>query len=461
MALNLSKDMPEEYRQMFTECFEVWRKKATRNRLRARYADGKNKLKDFGISIPPSLRTVETVVGWPDLAVRELAHRSRFEGFACTDPETQGILDALVTDNSMRLEYRQAVRSELINSCAFAVLSPGEEGEPKVVVTFHSALTASAVWDYRKKRIAYGMVISDVDKYSRPTAIDLYHDGGIVRMTLDGGTWEHEDLGGSAMGQPMMVPLVNEPTLDRPFGRSRISRAVMSITDAAVRACLNADISSAFAASPQKFLMGVDKATIEGMTKWEAYLGSIFAVGTNREGEKPDFGQLAQPSMEPHNTWLRMLAARFSGETGIPVSSLGIIHDNPASAEAIHAGESSLIQTAEDLNDYNGEALVQIAKMAVAISLNKPLRSIEPEALEIIPLFRNPDRPSISTATDAAIKIASVDEGFAGTDEFYRMVGFDEATVSKLRSDRRRENARAAIFADISAQGVSDGEEQG
>lgn len=447
MALNLSKDMPEEYRQMFAECFEVWRKKATRNRLRARYADGKNKLKDFGISIPPSLRTVETVVGWPDLAVRELAHRSRFEGFACTDPETQGILDALVTDNSMRLEYRQAVRSELINSCAFAVLSPGEEGEPKVVVTFHSALTASAVWDYRKKRIAYGMVISDVDKYSRPTAIDLYHDGGIVRMTLDGGTWEHEDLGGSAMGQPMMVPLVNEPTLDRPFGRSRISRAVMSITDAAVRACLNADISSAFAASPQKFLMGVDKATIEGMTKWEAYLGSIFAVGTNREGEKPDFGQLAQPSMEPHNTWLRMLAARFSGETGIPVSSLGIIHDNPASAEAIHAGESSLIQAAEDLNDYNGEALVQIAKMAVAISLNKPLSSIDREALEITPLFRNPDRPSIATSTDAAIKIASVKPEFADTSEFWHMLGYSDQESKRIQSQLMRGQAVNAIAA--------------
>lgn len=445
MDLRIADSMPEEYRAMFSDCMEVWQQKLKRNKVRTRYADGKNKLHDFGISIPPTLRNVETVVGWPEKAVEELANRSRFEGFACDDDETQAILDSLVVDNSMRLEYRQAVRSELIHSCAFAVLSPGEGGEQSVVVTFHSALTAAAVWDYRRKRIAYGIVVSDVDKYGRPTQVDLYHDGGIVRMDLENGTWHHEELGGSAMGQPMMVPLVNKPTLDRPFGRSRISRAVMSITDAAVRACLNADISSSFAASPQKYLLGVDKATVEGLTKWEAYLGSIFAIGNNREGEKPTFGQLTQPSMQPHDTWLRMLAARFAGETDIPVTSLGIIHDNPASAEAIHAGESGIIQAAEELNDYNGESLVQIARMAIAISMNKPLNSIP--KVSITPLFRNPDRPSIATSTDAAIKIASVKPEFTETSDFWHMLGYSDQETKRIQSQMKAAASSQAILA--------------
>jgi hypothetical protein len=34
---------------------------------------------------------------------------------------------------------------------------------------------------------------------------------------------------------------------------------------------------------------------------------------------------------------LRQLAAQFAGETGVPLNSLGVVQDNPSSAEAIYA----------------------------------------------------------------------------------------------------------------------------
>lgn len=363
----------EDKARMFRECLEVLQAKASRNRIRKRYVEGKMPLKDFGISVPPQLRSAKTPVGWPKKAVDELAKRSRFEGYTCDDPDMQSMLDALVLDNAMRLEYRQAVRSELTLSCSFAAVSL-DGGTGRASVSFYSALTASGVWDYERRRLAYGIAVADFDKRHRPTKAYLYHGGGIDAFELSGGVWESEYLGGSAMGEPMMVVLANEPDLDRPFGRSRITREVMGTTDAAVRAFLNADIASHFAASPQKYMLGVDRSVAEGQTKWEAYLGSIFAVGTNKNGDIPNFGQLAQPSMEPHRAWIQTLAAKFAGEAGIPVTALGIIHDNPASAEAMHAADNGLVQSAEELNEANGEALVKVAKMAIAIGQNKPLR---------------------------------------------------------------------------------------
>ena len=57
----------------------------------------------------------------------------------------------------------------------------------------------------------------------------------------------------------------------------------------------------------------------------------------DEDGNVPTFGQIAAASMEPHIAYMRNLAARFSGATNVPISELGIVQDNPSSAEAIYA----------------------------------------------------------------------------------------------------------------------------
>ena len=55
--------------------------KWNRNQLRRRYYDGHNALKDLGIAIPPPLKTVEVVVGWPAKAVDSMIDRTTLQGF--------------------------------------------------------------------------------------------------------------------------------------------------------------------------------------------------------------------------------------------------------------------------------------------------------------------------------------------------------------------------------------------
>jgi hypothetical protein len=78
--------MPQEWQSLISRLLAIWYGKLGRNRVRRRYYDGKNRLKDFGISTPPQLLDVETVVGWPQKAVDALAVRSRFDGFSANDP---------------------------------------------------------------------------------------------------------------------------------------------------------------------------------------------------------------------------------------------------------------------------------------------------------------------------------------------------------------------------------------
>ena len=428
----LAKGLPMEYAYMVADLLGLWSSKLIRNQLKMRYYNGRNVLKDFGISIPPQLLNVETVVGWPAKAVDSFAVRSRFDGFTATDADVQDMLDGISRRSRLGVKYRQAVQSALIHSCCFATVMVDGKGEPRI--DLHSAETAAARWDDAKGMIAYGLTI---DQFADgiPFEMTLHTSEAVVHFRLNATgayDWTVQPI---KMGRPTMEAISYKPSYRRPFGHSRISRAVMSLTDSAVREALRTEISAEFFTSPQKYLLGADENAFERKTKWEAYIGNIFAVGRDENGDLPQFGQLAQGSMQPHTDYMRALASRFSGETNIPVSALGIIHDNPASAEAIYAASEPLIIEVEDFNDGARDALYTLASMAMAAKLDVALDDLPEQYADFTPDFRNPAMPSVVSQTDAMVKIASVVPGFAGTDVFFEQIGFPEDMRRKAESE--------------------------
>ena len=263
-----------------------------------------------------------------------------------------------------------------------------------------------------------------------------------------------------SMGRPTMAAFAYRPTFRRPFGQSRINRAVMSITDSAVREALRTEITAEFFTSPQKYLLGADRNAFQGednpagQTKWEAYIGNIFAVGRDEDGNVPQFGQLPQGSMQPHSDYMRSLAARFSGETNVPISTLGIVHDQPASAEAIYAASEPLIIECQDYNDSSRDTLKEIAAMALAAELNVPVDDLESCFTDFMPDFKNPAMPSVVSQTDAMIKIASVVPGFAGTDVFFEQIGFAEDTRKKAETQIAANQGMQVIAAMTNGNGI-------
>ncbi len=456
------QNLPDKERAMLNDLIKVWSNKLTRNEKRMRYYLGKNKIKDLGISIPPSLRDIETVVGWPAKAVDALAVRSRFEGFVMDSGEDQSLRE--VFDNNLfNTVYRQAVVSELVASCAFLTISKGMEGEPPCIVSAYSALNASALWDSRRKRIKCGLAVIEIDDrpdhFNEPLWVNLYTDTDVWEIKKTPQGWNAEQHPHS-MGRPMIEPLVYQPTLDRPFGQSRISRAVMSITDSAVRTALRSEIAAEFFTAPQKYLIGADDGTFENMSKWEAYIGNIFAVTKDEDGDVPQFGQLAQASMQPHTDYMRSLAARFSGETNIPISELGVIHDNPSSAEAIYAAKEALVIEAESLNSTNGQALREIAKMALAIINDVSPDQLTDDQKSVRPVWRNPSMPSIVSQADAMVKIASTIPWIAESRVLLEEFGFGEDQIARLMNDKRRAEAKQFLEQQISTQQVDQTSEQ-
>ena len=431
-------DFPEEWAFMLADLLGLWAAKIPRNRIRMRYYNGKNVLKDFGISIPPQLLSVETIVGWPQKAVDTMAVRCRFDGFTANSEGIQAILDGVDRRSRLRVKYRQATQSTLIHSCSFATVTMDDYRRSRI--DFYDAEHASARWDDAQGRIAYGMVI-DGFRDGMPAEVTMYTDNAAVHTWLtDFGWWDWEAQP-YRMGRPTIEAFVYRPTLKKPFGQSRISRAVMSITDSAVREALRTEIAAEFFTSPQKYLLGADENAFARKTKWEAYIGNIFAVGRDENGDIPEFGQLSQASMQPHVDYKRSLAAQFSGETNVPISTLGVIHDQPASAEAIYAANEPLIIECEDFNDSARDSLKTLAMMAIAGEMDVPLDELNDEQMDFMPDFRNPAMPSVVSQTDAMVKIASVVPGFAGTDVFFEQIGFAEDMRRKAENEIKRNSA--------------------
>lgn len=426
---------------------EIWEKKKARNIKKSSYYDMKNRFNDLGISIPPSLKSTETVVGWPAKAVDYLSARSIFDGYVFEDEdELARRVNGVLADNGFRSMYQQATTSELKHSCSFLTISKGGGSEPGVLISAYSAENAAAEWDHRLKRIKNGMTIIEKDDEGNPTWVNLYTKDAVIEVKKADAKWnavryEHKQ------GRPLMEALVYRPSLDRPFGKSRISRAVMSITDSAIRTALRAEVSAEFFTAPQKYILGADKSVFENKDKWEAYLGSIFMITKDDDGDVPRFGQLSQMSMQPHVDYMRSLAARFSGETSIPVSALGVIHDNPSSAEAIYAAKEDLILEAESLNETNGNALRNIGMLVVAIMEDKSIKDLSDKERTISPKFKNPSMPSVVSQSDAIVKQVSAINWIGETRVALEELGYNETQIMRMLEDKRKARGSAIVAA--------------
>lgn len=451
-------------REVVYRLLAVWRSKLSRNSLRRCYYDAHVGLRNIGVAVPKELELSNLAVGWPHKAVSMLANRCRFDGFSFPDELDEGALRGFTSAmrrTRLKAKYRKAVSSTLVHSCAFASVSAGQTGAAPVSVRFHNAEHAAALWDEDAERVSYGMSVARMRQVGRtaryePCQVNIHTPDAVLEVSLgDDGRWLAERKR-HAFGRPMFTALSYNADLERPFGRSRISRAVMSITDCAVRTAMRAELGAEFFTSPQKYLLGATDEAFD-TPQWEAYLGNIFLVGKDGDGDVPQFGQLPQGSMQPHMDYMRQLAAQFAGETCVPMSSLGVIHDNPASSEAIYAAKEDLVIEAQNFNDDNEAALQDIAVMAMSILQNKPPDRLSDAELGVMCNFRSPAMPSIVSQSDAMVKQASAAPWIAETDVFLEELGYSEEKRSRMLAQKAKAEARTAVTALMAKQGGGEG----
>lgn len=450
--------LPEPYKTDFEDCLRVWEANRPKNVERRAYYEGDVKLKNIGIAIPDELSGLVAVVGWPRKAVDELVKCARLDGFA--HPDGADELNAIMRANGFSAKFRRLNRSELVHGLSFVTVTRGGKGEPRARVRAYSAVNAACTWDYSLERIGCGLTVHDVGKDGRPTRYQLYEPDCIVTVFRDPSSREHDgalakwsySIEPHAMGRPPMEPLVYDADVDYPLGHSRITRAVMDITDRAVRESVRTELASEFAATPQKYLLGGTKndkeQAVKGGTRWEMYIGAVQWFTKDKDGDMPQYGQLPQVSMAPHSDYFCHLAEEFAAETDIPVDAL-IRSKTYTSSESAQADRDALVQIAEIMNDDNGHSLSEIGRMALAVNRNEKLSDVE---TGIVPVFRSPSRPSAAAQADWTTKMCATFPWMVETEVALEKAGFTEDERVRLMSERRRA-AAAERVARMGAEG--------
>ena len=433
---------------------ELWRVKQPRNRLRQAYLDGVVRPDNLNISVPDDMvDQLGAVIGWPRKVVFGLSDLLIWDGVtSATGSDNPFEIDDLLASTGFELEIAQTIPSSLTHSVAFLTLRKGVEaaGEPPVIIQGHSADWAAGLWDRVRRRLSYGLTIDDIDDAGRPTRFTLYTADSTYVVELNAASaWKivHAELHG--MGAPMMEALPFEPSLDRPLGRSRISRDVMSITQRAMRTVLREELATELFTAPGILLSGVDSDLIDDLRSWEWKLGTIKTISSGEEPEGPKVTLLPQQSAQPFTEQMRALATELSGVSSLPVSSLGVIQDNPSSAEALYAAKEELVIKAKNAQRVFDAALNRV--YAHAVMMRDGLDEMTPELRSLATRWGDPAHPSIVSQSDAIVKQISALPWLAESPVVLEELGYSGSQIARLMSDKRRAEA-SGLLDRLSAQ---------
>jgi hypothetical protein len=444
------KGLTEEESDALKDNLRQLNAKRKRALIRDAYYDGKRRLDAYGISIPPQMRDLESVVGWPAKACDALSARLHLGGFVMPgQSQVNSDIADIFRRNRMAVEWPQAQVSTFINGAAFGAVMPGDvsDGEPEVLILMLPATEATGMWDVRRRglRSAIWLQVEERKPVSRAA---LFLQSHTVQMYRDDvGNWELVRVA-NPLPRVGVTPLAYRPRMGRPFGMSRISRPVMSHTTAAVRTILRSEVSAEFYSSPQRWAMGADEDSFTDedgniKTAWETVIGNVWAMPRDEDGNLPSVGQFQQSTQQPHIDQLRSIAMMFAGETSLPPSSLGIIHDNPASAEAIDAAWADMVGVAEMCQVELGVAAVEIAQNALMLA--DKTYEITDELSNISAKWRDASTPTRAAMTDATVKQIAAGVLRPDSEVALEQLGYDQTDIQRIIAEHRAGNANSPI----------------
>ena len=307
--------------------------KRTRGILRYEYYEEKQRAADLGISTPEGLEWFNCVNGWCTKAVDGLADRLQFDQFENDNFMFKEMFD----QNNPDIFFDDAILSALITSCSFVYISKGA-GEGRVRFQIIDGTNATGVLDDFTKLLVEGYAVLDRDDKGNPIS-EAYFTPGKTEVYTKGS--DEVAIETFKCNYCALVPIIYKPDARRPFGHSRISRACMEYSKAAMRTLKRTEISAEFYSFPQKYATGLSQDA-ELMDSWKATMSAMLTFTKDEDGERPTLGQFQQGSMAPHVEELKSIASMFAGETGLTLDDLGFVTSNPSSAEAIKAAHEGL-----------------------------------------------------------------------------------------------------------------------
>ncbi|MER5312683.1 phage portal protein [Streptomyces sp. NPDC002773] len=414
------------------------------------YFNGEQLVQDLGISIPPQLKGLHTVIGWPRTGVESLEERLDLEAFRWADGSDSSELEEIAEANDLFDESSLAHLDALTYGREYVTVGSPDDPDLPPLITYESPLDMTLSWDARL-RIPRFALRESLDRFDFGLApeeqlISLYMPNEtIFAVEVDGG-WKVIDRDQHRLGVPPVLRMANrQRTADR-VGKSEITPEVMSITDAACRRLMGIEVGAEFFQAPQRYLLGVSESAFQdaegnARTAWETYIGRVLALERDEDGNVPEVGQFAAHDPSGQTKIIDLYARIMASQLSVAPHVLGYSSDNPASADAIRYADNRQIKKAERRIRRFSATHRDSMRLALWFRNGEP----PPKERRIECVWRNPATPTLAAQTDATVKL--VQQGIipADSDVALEMAGLTEDQRRRVRADRRRTQGRQLL----------------
>lgn len=369
------------------------------------YYNGNQLIRDLGISIPPVVRGLHTVVGWPATVVDTLDERLDVEGFRYAsssdgDDELWNIWQLNNLDEESQLGHLDA----LIYGCAYGAVGTNDDGS--ALITVESPKDVSVLWDPRWREITAALRVYGGDEYGRNKQATLYLADETIYLEQGTTGWDVSERDRHNLGAVPVARLANRQRVSDRDGRSEITSQVMSLTDAACRTLLGMEVAREFHAAPQRYILGASESAFQNadgtaVSAWSSYTGLINAIERDEDGNVPSIWQSPAADLSAYGKVMGELRQELAAATRLPPYMLGETTQNPASADAIRSAENGLVKRAQRRQRTFSGGWETVMRLALRVQNGGTLPE---EAATIETLWADAATPTPAATTDAITK---------------------------------------------------------
>ncbi|RWA22566.1 hypothetical protein MELE44368_12385 [Mycolicibacterium elephantis DSM 44368] len=415
-----------------------------------RYASGRQKLAylspEARIALPALNRIVSNI---PGLAVTSLAERLRVTGFKGVDIWDEWLANDL--DQASTILHREA----LTFGDAFVIVWARPDGSPLATVESPQQVAVikdpatreieSAVKRWRTKTEDYAVLYlpDRVERWRARTA-EAANTAFELVETLD------NPLG--------VVPVVNFCNASRILGcgRSELDDLI-PLVDGLNATLAGLAVAQEFTARPRRWATGIELVEVPKLDgngdpvvddDGNPVMETVNPIPEgNRamiaEGENAKFGQLPGADLKGYENAVNIWLGQIMAVSALPAHFVGITTENPSSAEALRASESSLTARAEARQAVFGRSWEQVARLMVAIR-----DGVAVDSVDVNVVWGDPASRSVAAEADSVTKLYQ--SGLLSRAGALRRLGYSEDEIEAERRERLRDDLSAErITADM------------
>lgn len=426
----------------------LWQKRLTEGRhmqLAEAYYLGEQVIDNLRIAVPKELEFLRTIVGWPALAVDPLVERLEVDGFRMVgstnaEPDLMDVWALNGLDGEQSLAFTDA----LSLGRGYWAVGTGDDDVP-VRVTVESPLNMTVLWDLsgRSPEAALQSYWGSGRMHGA-----LYLQGETIHLAVNDKTqWTVVDRDKHGFPPPI-VRMANRPRSSARDGRSEITTAIRSITDAACRTLLGLEVAREFYSVPQRIILGASEedfvnAQGERKTAWETYITAVLGLQRDENGDLPQVHQMTAYDPGVFTRLIEMYASQMASLVAAPPQDLGLYtQGNPVSAESNTASESRRDRRAKLRQKTFGPALVEVMQLAMRFSNGG---SLPPEFRRMQVDWADVEPQSPTAMSDAITKQIAAGSIPPRSDVTLRKLGYNPVERQRLDQDWQTFEAEQAL----------------